>query len=324
MLNRFLFIVFIALCGNGMNAQTTVTLHMDQKLGDVPFAFNQVIQVEAGYFYNVTRLQYYISEIKLTHDGGQVTPLPDVYLLVNPALKSDFLLGSYPVTHLEGIQFSIGVDQAHNHLDPATYSSQHPLSPQNPSMHWGWASGYRFIAFEGYSGASENSLPDNFQIHTVGDANYQTLTLPLNAEAVGDQITAEITADYHRLLDNMSVLGGVISHAATGQSRTIAENARNMVFTTDVQTGIVEPGVKGKLSISPNPVSEQALITYQFPDQKKLTLTITDMNGRVFHTEALPEVTGSSQLPVHLPSGLYLALIKGGDRILANEKFIVQ
>ena len=58
------------------------------------------------------------------------------------------------VNSINNIAFLIGVDSVNNHLDPATYQSNNPLSYQSPSMHWqmgitpeSWS--YLFIVLEG-------------------------------------------------------------------------------------------------------------------------------------------------------------------------------
>lgn len=72
------------------------------------------------------------------------------------------------VNKVEAITFSVGVEQAYNHLDPASFPPDDPLAPQNPEMHWGWVSGYRFAAVEGEAGPN---LDQHFEIHSIGDAN---------------------------------------------------------------------------------------------------------------------------------------------------------
>ena len=109
MKNKFLLLLLAVLFSQGIFAQMNVSLHLHPKLGDQPFALNSTATAEMGYAFRVTRLQYYVSEIKLTHDGGQVTPVTDLYLLVTAQKDSIFDLGSFPVTTIEGIEFSIGV-----------------------------------------------------------------------------------------------------------------------------------------------------------------------------------------------------------------------
>ncbi len=202
-MNRPLLFIILVLAINIASAQVNVTLYMAQKLGGQPFAYNTSIEADMGYSFNMTRMQYYISEIKLIHDGGVVTPVTDLYFLVDPAVDAEFQLGEFTITALESIQFSIGVDQAHNHLDPASYPNGHPLAPQNPSMHWGWASGYRFIAIEGLAGDDSNSLNNTYQIHTIGNTNYKTVIIDVAGEINKDDMSIYVQADYDKFLINI-------------------------------------------------------------------------------------------------------------------------
>ena len=253
-----------------------------------------------------------------------MTLVTDLYLLIDPAVDSEFELGSFGITELEQIQFSIGVDAAHNHLDPASYPNGHPLAPQNPSMQWGWSAGYRFIALEGYAGADANTLNNNYQIHTIGDANYFNVALDVDGELDGDHMAVHIQADYTHLLHEVSAGSGVVSHAATGASKKIAENARDFVFSAVVASGTVEPGVAGSFQISPNPASGVAVVKYDLPGLEQLTLTVSDLAGRTVFTKELSGSAQSVSLETDWQSGVYVARIFSGDQFLALEKLVVK
>ena len=318
-----LFFLFALLAHSALMGQSNLVLKMDQNLGDIPFAFNQAVASEMGYYFNVTRLQYYVSEIVITHDGGQETPVTDLYLLIDPSTDNEFPLGSFDVNQVEKIQFSIGVDQAHNHLDPATYDSSHPLAPQNPSMHWGWASGYRFIALEGLAGNDANSLFNIYQIHTVDDANYYTLYLDVEGQTIGDEIFIHINADYTQLLKGMDVSSGVISHASTGPSRTIVTNLRD-VFTAGTFTSVVAPDVSGIFNSYPNPANAQFTVNYDFTGYNALQMTIHDLTGKSIYTCTLDPNAQSKIIPIQWQAGLYVVQIKSQGKILAWDKLIVE
>ncbi|MCF8246385.1 MAG: T9SS type A sorting domain-containing protein [Saprospiraceae bacterium] len=324
MKNKFLLLLLAAMFGQGLNAQMNVTLHMHQKLGDQPFVLNSAVTVPSDYLVKVTRLQYYVSEIKIVHDGGQVTPVTDLHLLVTAQEDSIFGLGSFDVTIIEGIEFSIGVDPAFNHLDPASYPNDHPLAPKNPVMHWGWAAGYRFIAFEGTSSNNGTTFPDAFQIHTVDDANYLAVTLPVSGVVDGDHLAINVDADYAQLLMDINVQGGLISHAATGPSAKLAGNMQNFVFSPSVVSGTTEPGIAGTFVISPNPASGAAVVKYDLPGYDQLTLTVSDLAGRTVFTQKLNGSQQSVSLETNWQSGIYVARIFSGDKFLALEKLVVK
>ncbi|MBK9016424.1 MAG: T9SS type A sorting domain-containing protein [Saprospiraceae bacterium] len=324
MKNRFLLLFLAAMFSQGVSAQMNVALHMHQKLGTQPFVLNSATNVPGDYLAKVTRLQYYVSEIKIVHDGGLVTPVTDIHLLVTAQEDSIFELGSFDVTNIEGIEFSIGVDPAFNHLDPASYPNDHPLAPQNPVMHWGWAAGYRFIAFEGKSSNNGTTFPDVFQIHTVDDANYQTVTLPVSGVMGGDHLAINVDANYTQLLMDVNVQGGLISHAATGPSAKLAGNMQNFVFSPSVVSGVTEPGVAGSFQISPNPASGNAVVKYDLPGFEQLTLTVSDLIGRTVLTKELSGSQQSVSLETNWQSGVYVARIFSGNRFLAIEKLVVK
>ncbi len=303
-------------------AQVNVTLHMAQKLGDNPFSYNETVQGSMGYYFKLTRLQYYISEIKLHHDGGQITTIPDVYFLVDPAIDTDFELGSFPFTDLEQISFSVGVDAAHNHLDPSTYATGHPLAPQNPSMHWGWTPGYRFIASEGLAGADSNSVNNTFQIHTIGDVNYRSVTLDVHDVPSGDQLTVQIEADYIALMNEINAASGLTSHASTGPSKQMADNIR-FVFSTSETTGIAVPGSAGTFHISPNPSEGDVFMTYDFPDAADLSFMMHDMSGHLIMKRQPGNNSGTVLINSITQPGLYMISFFNGHKRLAVQKLFI-
>ncbi len=323
-MNRYLLFLIICLGSYPIFSQVNVTLHMEQKLGQEPFAYNLATQSEMGYAFTITRMQYYISNVRLIHDGGQLTSIPDLYLLVDPALDSEFELGNFGVTDLEKIEFSVGVDPDHNHLDPTTYPSGHPLAPQNPSMHWGWSSGYRFIALEGFAGVDSNSTNNNYQIHTVGDVNYYTVSLDIQEELVGNEMSIHIEADYAQLLKDINASNGVISHASTGLSKKVAGNARDFVFSANLETGITSPGVEGSINVSPNPTDGVAMVNYDLPGFEKLTLSVIDLSGRTVFRNDLDGSQKTFVLNADWQPGLYLVRIFNGGQLLALEKLVIK
>jgi len=100
----FVFAASVAL------AQTDVYLNINHLLGNQQFTTQTTATNNLGNQFIVTRLQYYIAEIVLIHDGGMQTPVTDKYILVNAKDSTNELLGNFNITSLEGVQFGIGVD----------------------------------------------------------------------------------------------------------------------------------------------------------------------------------------------------------------------
>ena len=131
-----------------------ILLRINHELGTTPFALNTGAKNNLNDDFNISRLEYYLSQFTIVHDGGMETNMNNIYALVDASVATDIQLGNHNITSVEAVKFYIGVDSATNHTDPASYSSTHALAPKSPSMHWGWASGYRFAALEGKGGSS--------------------------------------------------------------------------------------------------------------------------------------------------------------------------
>ncbi|MBL7806066.1 MAG: T9SS type A sorting domain-containing protein [Saprospiraceae bacterium] len=302
-------------------AQNNVVLHLSPRLGNAPFALNTPVSAGA-YEYKINRLEYYISEIKITHDGGQETPVTDMHLLVRPALDSMYYLGSFPqITNVESITFSVGVDQAHNHLDPASYPANHPLAPQNPAMQWGWAAGYRFVAIEGKAGVN---FAYDFEIHALGDANYKTLTLPTAAETHPDgDKTIHLVADYSQVLSSINVSAGLIVHGSSGKAVTVMNNMKDVVFSAET-SAVLNPAFEGTFSVSPNPATAgKAVATMTLPEGGDYRISLTDLSGRVVINQ--PIAAGSQTFAIDQPlnAGVYFVQLWQNARPVAVEKLIV-
>ncbi|MBK9402574.1 MAG: hypothetical protein IPN36_17545 [Bacteroidetes bacterium] len=141
-MNKNFYIMLFALmfAATISKAQKNVYLTISHKLGASNFAFNQTAQNNLMQNFRITRVDYYISSIKIIHDGGVETAVPSHYILAKGSSTVIDLLGNFNVTNVEGVKFSIGVEAPTNNSDITLQPSGHPLSFQSPSMHWGWSS----------------------------------------------------------------------------------------------------------------------------------------------------------------------------------------
>lgn len=113
--------------------------------------------------FTVTKLNYYISNIKLTDDNGNTFAEKESYHLIKhvDSLNS-FIIKDVPIGNYNKIQFIIGVDSTRNVSGAQTGA----LDPANV-MFWEWKSGYIFFKLEGsYASASTNEM--EYAVHVGG------------------------------------------------------------------------------------------------------------------------------------------------------------
>lgn len=317
------FTLLLLLCTFlAVNAQQTVQLNIHHKLGEADFAFNTEAQNNLGNSFILDRLEYYISEITLVHDGGQEIEIEDFWILVDASEETSIELGMFALENLEGIRFHIGVDPDHNHLDPASFPMGHPLAPQAPSMHWGWAAGYRFLAMEGESGSLLNQV---FEIHGLGDANYYETNMEISPSVENDMLVVSLDADYTKILTNINVGSGLIEHGETGEAANAVKNLANVVFSpSNTSVGTDNRITPSQLRLYPNP-AVNGKVRVEIPS------SLTSVNMKVVLTNALGQqqhsfswTKGDTQMELeNLPSGLYwINLMEAGEVIVSKQLLV--
>ena len=249
------FLIVLAL---PTHAQNEIVFQVNHMMNGESFVLGQTYNVESSQV-RVDRLEYYLCDFVVTHDGGQETELTDVYILANAGDNGAYSLGQWNIEEVEAISFGVGVDSGHNvGIDPSTYPVDHPLAPQFPSMHWGWASGYRFLAFEGFSGAN---LAATSQVHALGDQNFhhQNHTI-LDPQTVDGTVTITLDANYENMFLGLPLEQGFIEHSNTHEAAETMWNMRNSVFGQALPLSIKEPFEEPALQVFPNPTTESLVI----------------------------------------------------------------
>lgn len=233
-----------------------VALVLEQTVAGAPFRLGSIYPGERpGSFYRPDVLRYYISKITIHHDGTKSTHLPDLYLLVDAKELQRYPLGNLDIGSVDSISFYIGVDKARNHLDPATYPDWHPLALKVPSMHWGWAAGYRFVTYEGFAGTSADKLTAGFQIHTLDNSLYTRVATKASSTSTAFGIDIPLRADYGQLLAGLDVSIGLVMHGSTDEAVTLMQNIGSKVYSPGV-TASVSTDNSTASSLRPNPASD--------------------------------------------------------------------
>ncbi len=321
-MNKSISVSILALvfCMNAF-AQKNVYLTVKHKLGANPFAFNQSATNDLNNNLSVKRIDYYMSKFIIIHDGGQTLNVPDSVIILakgaNNVIKN---LGNYNVTNVEGITFSIGVPQTYNHSDPTLYGSSNPLSPQSPSMQWGWTAGYRFVALEGRAGAS---LSTDYQMHGLADANYFSQTKMATGVVTGNNIYVNLDADYTKALKGINVTLGPIDHGVNATDLTVLQNFRDFVFSPGAgfSTGIQSLTKDSGISVYPNPNNGDFFVTATNSQNELNSIEIMDITGR---TVSILSLANTKVSKINIPNkGMYFMLLKTKKEEVFYQKVLV-
>jgi hypothetical protein len=312
--------LFIALTFSFVGlSQIETQLRIYHRLGADPYAWNVEVQNNLGQAFKITRLEYYVTRLSVVHDGGQITAVSDdtVALIKANDWYSTIELGELNVTDVEAVKFHIGVYAPVNNEDPSLYPAEHPLAPKNPSMHWGWASGYRFLAYEGVAGVN---FSQTIQMHALGNHNYFETTVSTGAHLVNGELIIAIDGDYLKGVQDIHLSDGVIAHGVDDEDLDAILNFRDLVFTErtgELATPEIAPS---ELHVFPIP-SSNGLLTVK-AESNFDAIRIMDLSGRVVY-EKMDCTDDSIELNLEQLHGVYVIDVVQQGSVLARKQIVL-
>ena len=318
-------ILGVLLCGAfSINAQVNTNIRIYHLLGTQLFQMNSTTQNNLAQDYKITRLQYYMTKFSIVHDGGQITSVSDdtvALISATDGIFSSIELGSLNISNVEAVKFHIGVYSPLNNGDPALFPSSHPLAPKSPSMHWGWASGYRFLVYEGVGG---NSFSQTFQMHGLGNNNYFETTVNAVGEMVNGNLIIALDADYTRGVENINVANGVIAHGVDGADLTAIENFRDYVFSQSTQSlsaSIENQSIHSQWGIFPNP-SKDGIISISMNNELVIDEILVSnlLGGEITRVNS----DNVNKLEIDMvSSGTYIVQLLKNTEVVSTKRVII-
>ncbi|MCI5056017.1 MAG: hypothetical protein MRY83_07900, partial [Flavobacteriales bacterium] len=145
----------------------TVKLHLHNNAGSSALNLGTVYTTSSGARITFTDAQFYITEVRLKSESGNVDAPMSNHVIHNG--QSSYQLGEFSPGSYSNLSFNIGVDSVQNHADPSAADAPEALSANNDNFeHWSWNTGYRFVVLEGFvdTTAGNNGTPNvEFQYH---------------------------------------------------------------------------------------------------------------------------------------------------------------
>jgi len=307
-----------------------VVVSFEHKAGANPMLLNQtVFPIWNNKKVVLSRAEFYVSEAEIQHADGTAMPLTNQYLLVNandPAREFD--LGNWAVDAAHGATLHLGVPTSVNHNDPTLWPSDHPLAPQNPTMHWGWSAGYRFMAIEGKIDNNNDGVPETtLEFHNLGDALYKTVTLSGIRMAENGVLHLHFVLDYAQLFKNMAMTGNLIQHGSASMNISMMNNAANQNFVAMSSTSATHEVLANSLNIkaSPNPANAETLLEFELPATGSLTMLLTNTLGQTVRSLNGISASGSLRLQTaDLAEGIYQYAFYDNGNLMARKQLLVK
>lgn len=238
----------------GANDKNSVTLKFENIFkGQAMYGLSGVYTSSSSQKHKFSTLKYIVSDVVLIKsDGTEVkyhyqNPDKGAYIVDQSenAITHNFVLEDIPAGDYKQVKFGLGISPDAFILGQEKQALFWDKAKTN-GMSWSWASGYKFVNFEGtYS----DNLDKNFKIHIGNIGNpqqndtpnvYQVITLKFPQvakvrKAIAPQI--HIMADINQFLSgkNKVILSDNNANAMNPNKATVKETAENLshMFSVD-------------------------------------------------------------------------------------------
>ena len=218
------------------------SVHMEffNKVGTDMLVLNNIqYKNQHGDTFNVTKFNYFITNIKLNNADGSQHVEAESYHLVkqsDPA-SMKFDIAEVPNGTYKSVTFMIGVDSARN-----TDGAQTGALDVNNDMYWGWITGYIMVKMEGKSSSSAQA-DSLLQFHVGGFSGVNsalrtvTLTFPQDMVINGNEQHMHVTANLLKMFGDVNVIDFsalYAIHMPGANVKKIADNYQQMFSVTAV------------------------------------------------------------------------------------------
>ncbi|XOV66114.1 MAG: MbnP family protein [Fluviicola sp.] len=286
--------------------QTDINLNLHHHVDGASFQYGEVYEID-GQAVRFSRVQYYLSGFEITHDGGQITSMPDTYVL-GSANVTNYSLGQENFTTLEGISFDLGVDSVRNGMNTSAWPAGHPLAAQNPSMDWSWPDGYFFWTIDGKVDSDNDGEPDlNFSLHGMGNHLLQPVNGFSGLNVSGNEVTLDLFVNIADWLHEIELRYVGVAHDGLHDNSKVRDNTNpETVFTLDIPLSTEEWETQESNIYADYSLPFAPTIYYSLATQENVSITVTDQSGRVVLEAKDQPSAGNFFIRKELPDGTYI------------------
>ena len=157
-----------------------IVIEFDNRIGEEDLQLNTEYINASGEKFAVSRLNYFISNIRLIKEDGTefAVPQDSSYFLIKEDVpeSQQITLNNIPAGDYNKISFLIGVDSIRSKMDITLRTGV--LDPASEDgMYWTWNSGYIFFLMEGTSPSAPAESDHKFYYHIGGYGGYESPAL---------------------------------------------------------------------------------------------------------------------------------------------------
>lgn len=302
---QFLVLMTFAVPSHGQKLR----LEFEPKWGEAPLGLSQSVTGAVARGLSVSRLDGLLSRLALQRaDGSWIESRDWFAFLGTEKRRLTAMADGLPPDEFKAIRFQVGLEPGLNSSDPQSWPAEHPLHPDVCGLHWGWRSGYVFLALEGHW-EPESGMTGGFSYHLAGTNQPMVVELPVTFSGARSS-TIHIALNVAAILDRGAVMKESTStHSREGDDLAVRlmKRTSGAFRVTDVQSDFyqsIEGTPDAAPALPPGTARYQLNISERLPRvtlprDNPLTVAGVALGRRLFHDTRLSRHNSQSCASCH-------------------------
>ena len=259
--------------------------------------------------FSLTRFDGLLSELALQRTNGTWLESDAWHVFFSEEQQRlTAMADGLPPEPFQAIRFRVGVDAKTDRSDPQAWPPGHPLHPDVNGLHWGWSSGYVFLAMEGHWESAPGKR-DGFSYHLAGAETPMMVELPVQLSGA-QSATIVLAFDVAQILDDGDVVREATStHSRAGDdlAQRLKVKVRRAFAVESIRTDLYQsatPLQPVAQAVSPGSTPYQLAISERLPKVKlpadnPLTEEGVTLGHRLFNDRRLSRDSSQSCASCH-------------------------
>jgi len=226
-----LSLLFVYACGDDEDATATLNIAYDFNVDGEALEFGKTYNIN-GSAVSFDAANFYIGGLELRQEDGSIINLTANYLLAG--LNSTVSIeGEVSKSDITEANFFIGVapdDNAQSEMDFTSRASDDPLGIKDPSMHWNWNSGYKFLRVDGDVDTDGDDAVDTGIAYHIGSNPFRLdrrVTEKISIDKGSNTLTFSL--DLNTFFQGVDLATEIDTH--TGNNMPLAERLKTNMAT---------------------------------------------------------------------------------------------
>ncbi len=201
---------------------------------------NEAFSINDSVELKISDFAFYVTELEVQSANGEWNKISEGFLVSQYDNETRFKVENQLLLGAQKLRFNVGVPANINNADPSTHKAGSVYAITGTGMHWGWETGYKFLAIDGYAKLpGSEAFSQNVSLHVGTNELLRQAELDISFLDFSDPAATSfiVTPNMAAVFNNVDLATENQSHTS-GDMITATKIIDNFVNNLDVLVAV--------------------------------------------------------------------------------------